>query len=161
MMLRKTQAIAVTAFSLLVLASYLEKAAGGVTLTGSCAASGSVSQIVRSILASHPEGGAPLSEAITAAVVQSPDLAQDVIHALRGAEGSMNADAGEGLAQAQIILGRSGSEAADRISQWMACASPALQTAYYTARATRVAGGGWPFGPSSTVTGGVVSPSKP
>lgn len=136
--------------------------AHGVTLSGGCQASGAMSPAIQGLLSANPDGGAPLAEAIAAAVTAQPDLAQDVVVATRGAAPLVAAAAGQGLASAQIALARSGSGAAASIAGWVACATPTLQAAYDMARAGQLAGGGgWLFGSSTLTTGGVVSPSRP
>lgn len=121
---------------------------------------------VEAIIATHPNGGPGLQQAIAAAVEAQPGWAAAVVVAARSANVLQQQALGLGLAEAVAWLRRRGSPsdlaAADEIVQAAASAPPAMLATFTIASSTTVA----PIangltGSSNLVTNNCVSPSAP
>lgn len=118
---------------------------------------------VQAILASYPNGGPGLQQAIAAAVEANPSLAAAVAFAAQSATVLQQQAMGLGLAEAAADLRQSGNIAAvQQIQQAAASGPPALQASFSIASGTTaspIAGGS--TGTSNLVTSRCVSPSAP
>ena len=121
---------------------------------------------VQAIVASYPNGGPGLQQAIAAAIEANPDWAAAVVLVAQTANVAQQQSLGLGLAEAVAVLQQSGTQAgmaaAEQIKQADASAPPALLAAFTIANSTTappLANG--LTGSSGLVTNNCISPSAP
>lgn len=121
---------------------------------------------IQAIVASYPNGGSDLQQAIAAAVEANPSWAAAVALVAQSATVTQQQAMGLGLSEAASTLQQTGTAdgiaAAQLIQQAVASGPPALQAAFSIAGGTTgppIAGGS--TGTSNLVTSNCVSPSAP